>query len=100
MANRQKTFRKKTNNRLFTNRGAVKRCQGCRQVLNVNHFIDVLLIGGTQIVIFSWLRLLTNFFWSYRVPRTQKRLKNTVFISEANTFAVGQKSVNKKNYSL
>jgi hypothetical protein len=55
-------------------KGAVKGCQVCRQILNLEHFIDVLLIGVPQIVI---LRVPPNFFL-VQVAANQKRLKNTV----------------------
>jgi hypothetical protein len=47
-------------NSVIPNRGAVKSCHGCRQILNLQYFIDGLLIRVPQAAILY--RVPQNFF--------------------------------------
>ncbi len=60
---------------VIPNPGAVKGCQGCRQILN----LGVLLIRVPQIVLFIGLRVLPNFF-SQIGCREPKKVKKTLLL--------------------
>jgi hypothetical protein len=58
------------------NRGAVKRCQGCRQLLNLLPFLVLLLLRVPQIVIYPG-KGAAKFFSVLQGAVSQKRLKTT-----------------------
>ncbi len=79
---------------VIPNRGSVKRCQGCRQILTLKHFVDVLLIRVPQIVIFIRCR---QFFFKQGAAN-QKRLKNTKLLTKSHMEA--DRGYQQKCYSL
>jgi hypothetical protein len=60
------------------NRGAVKRCQGCRQILNLQPFLVFFTTKSASNCHFSLVRVPPNFFSVLQGAANQKRLKNTV----------------------
>ncbi len=58
-------------------KGAAKRCQGCRQVLNYCLFIDILLHEVSLNFHFNELGMPPIFFTELKGAVNQKRLKNT-----------------------
>jgi hypothetical protein len=51
-----------------THKRAVKKSKGCRQKTDLMLFFKYLLLRVPQIVIFSWVRVLPNIFYSYMAP--------------------------------
>jgi hypothetical protein len=60
---------------MFPNRGAAKRCLGCRKFWFHCRFINILLHRVPQIVISNHVRVLPNFSKPFRVPWSKKGRK-------------------------